>query len=109
MTGRRGIGGRPRIHFDGADRSRAYRERRQAKVEDAEIALDRWETPTPGFVGFIAKRCVQQAENQTVAAQAVIAKALEGIAIAGGPAALSAAISFVTSRNSGKEPQDGVD
>jgi len=98
--------GRPAIHFDNADRCRAYRERRQARVEDAEIALEKWERPTPGFVGFIAKRCVLQADDQRDAAIALLTKALEGIAAAGGQDLAIAALNFMSTR---KEHPDGVD
>lgn len=98
--------GRPAIHFDNADRCRAYRERRQTRIEDAEIALEKWERPTPGFVGFIAKRCVLQAEDPHQAAVSLLAKALEGIAAAGGPDLAQAALNFMSTR---KERPDGVD
>lgn len=93
--------GRKRIHFDDAERARAYRERKQARFEDAEIARERWEAPSPGFVGFIVKRCVEQASDPCAAAVAVLAKALQGIGEASGPAAVAAAINFVTSRKEG--------
>ncbi|TAL41445.1 MAG: hypothetical protein EPN91_10640 [Salinibacterium sp.] len=99
--------GRPRIHFDDAERARAYRERRQAQFEDGEIARERWEAPTPGFVGFIAKRCVGQADDQVAMAIAVLAKTLDGIAAAGGQASLDTAINYVTSRK--KEAPRGLD
>lgn len=98
--------GRPSIHFDNADRCRAYRERKQARFEDAEIALEKWERPTPGFVGFIAKRCVAQAQDKQSAAVAIVAKALEGIAAAGGHDAVAAACNFMSTR---KEPSSGLD
>lgn len=98
--------GRPAIHFDNADRCRAYRERRQARVEDAEIALEKWERPTPGFVGFIAKRCVLQADDQSETAIAILTKALDGIAAAGGRDLAIAALSFMSTQ---KERPNGVD
>jgi len=98
--------GRPAIHFDNADRCRAYRERRQARVEDAEIALEKWERPTPGFVGFIAKRCVLQADDAHATAVALLAKALDGIAAAGGRDLAEAVLNFMSTR---KEHPDGVD
>lgn len=98
--------GRPRIHFDDAEKARAYRERRQAKLEDGQIAQEKWDRPTPGFVGFIAKRCVAQADDQTAMAAAVLAKAIEGIAAAGGQAAVEIAINSVTSR---KDANHGLD
>lgn len=98
--------GRPAVHFDNADRCRAYRERRQARVEDAEIALEKWERPTPGFVGFIAKRCVLQADHQLETAIAILTKAMEGIASAAGQDLAAAALNFMSTR---KEHPDGVD
>ncbi|MDP3615010.1 MAG: hypothetical protein Q8R98_24480 [Rubrivivax sp.] len=90
--------GRRRIHLDDAERARAYRERQREKFEDGEIARARWDAPTPGFVGFIAKRCIQQADDPSATASAVLAKVLQGIGEGGGPAALATAINFVTSR-----------
>lgn len=98
--------GRPRVHFDDAERARAYRERKQAQFEDGEIARERWENPTPGFVGFITKRCVSQADDKAAMAIAVLAKALDGIAAAGGQAAMHTAINYVTSR---KDANNGLD
>lgn len=41
-------GGRPRIHETGADRSRAYYERKKAKMKDLEEKVKKLETKTPG-------------------------------------------------------------
>lgn len=48
MSEKKSKGGRPRIHETGADRSRAYYERKKAKMKDLEEKVKKLETKTPG-------------------------------------------------------------
>lgn len=48
MAEKKSKGGRPRIHETGADRSRAYYERKKAKMKDLEEKVKKLETKTSG-------------------------------------------------------------
>jgi len=88
----RGRPGRPAIHLDGAERSRAYRERVQDRLALGDAAAAILENPTPLLLTRVAERLVRRATSQTEAASTAIAAVLAGLHAGGGDACLNAAL-----------------
>lgn len=62
MAEKKSKGGRPRIHETGADRSRAYYERKKAKMKDLEEKLARIETKTKSDQKKITRKTLDPAK-----------------------------------------------
>jgi hypothetical protein len=90
--------GRPRIHFDDAARSAAYRERRSARLDDGDIALRQFNNPSINFIGRCARMAVGASDRPEEAAQRILAAVIKGLAAAGVQVNLDPQADFVTPR-----------
>ena len=90
--------GRPRIHFDDAARSAAYRERRAARLDDGEIALRQFNHPSINFIGRCARIAALASTDRDAAAQQILAAVISGLRAAGVDVNLDPQANFVTPR-----------
>lgn len=99
-----GKGGRPRVHVDQAEKSRAHRERVQDQLAEHFMLKTIFDRPTDDLIRYLAAKFAKAHDDKARAGELLAKALLDGLTIGGGENCSEAAANFA--RYEYKRPTD---